>query len=325
MSVSPVFVNNATVAKYLTPEIATKAVETVFTELYRQSARNFPVVRERIEVLNAVFGIKSGVLGTSEFGATELGLKAGGYWPGNAAHGLENHQSSVILLNSETGQISAVVEGGLITALRTAAASATSIARLARQDASTLTIVGAGGQAPYQLDAALRAHPFQAVLAWNRSPEKLAALEAIAKRHGVAFKTPGLEASVRQADVIITILSSQEPLVKADWVAPGTHLACMGTDTIGKQEVEPSLLARSQIFTDEIAQSVKIGEAQHAVQAGLLAVNAIAHIGAVVSSDRAGRTSGDEITLFDGTGVALQDIVCARAVLKASSAEGDAN
>jgi len=320
MSESPIFVNNATVAKYLTPEIATEAVETVFIELYRQNAQNFPVVRERIESQDAVFGIKSGVLGTSE-----LGLKAGGYWPGNAAHGLENHQSSVILLNPDTGQISAVVEGGLITALRTAAASAISIARFARQDASTLAMIGAGGQAPYQLDAALRAHPFQTVLAWNRSPEKLATLEAVAKRHDVAFQAPGLEASVRKADVIITILSSHEPLIKADWVAPGTHLACMGTDTIGKQEVEPALFARSQIFTDEIAQSIKIGEAQHAVQAGLISTNIIAHIGAVVSSDHAGRISDEEITLFDGTGVALQDIVCARAVLKASSAEGDAN
>ena len=118
-----------------------------------------------------------------------------------------------------------------------------------------------------------------------------------------------------QADVIITITSSFAPSLMARHVRPGTHLACMGTDTKGKQEVEAALLARARVFCDERAQSVSIGEAQHAVAAGLLAAEDITELGAVVAGLAPGRTSDDQITLFDGTGVALQDLaVAARAV-----------
>jgi alanine dehydrogenase len=101
-------------------------------------------------------------------------------------------------------------------------------------------------------------------------------------------------------------------------VAPGTHLSCMGTDTVGKQEVAPALVAMAQVFTDEIAQSVTIGEAQHAVGLGLLAPTAITPLGAVLVGRHPGRQSDSEITLFDGTGVGLQDLaVAAVAVARA--------
>ena len=98
-------------------------------------------------------------------------------------------------------------------------------------------------------------------------------------------------------------------------VKPGTHLACMGTDTKGKQEVEAALLAGATVFTDEVAQSVSIGEAQHAIAAGLIAESAITQIGAVINGAHPGRTSAEEITLFDGTGVGLQDLAVAAAVV----------
>ena len=97
--------------------------------------------------------------------------------------------------------------------------------------------------------------------------------------------------------------------------AKGTHIACMGTDTVGKQEIEPALLARSTVFTDEIAQSILLGEAQHAVAAGLIKDSNITEIGDVINGVHPGRTSDDEITLFDGTGVGLQDLAVANAVI----------
>jgi ornithine cyclodeaminase len=125
-----------------------------------------------------------------------------------------------------------------------------------------------------------------------------------------------------EADVIITITSAFAPSLMSAHVRPGTHLACMGTDTKGKQEVESALLARATVFADEVAQSVTIGEAQHAVAAGLIAERDIAEIGAVVNGTHPGRTSADEITLFDGTGVGLQDLAVAAAAVEAAVAAG---
>ncbi|PWL36161.1 MAG: ornithine cyclodeaminase, partial [Marivita sp. XM-24bin2] len=122
---------------------------------------------------------------------------------------------------------------------------------------------------------------------------------------------PGMQ----EADVIISITSAFSPSLLADHVSPGAHLACMGTDTKGKQEVEAALLARAKVFTDEVAQSISIGEAQHAVAAGLIAESDVIEIGAVINGTHAGRTSDEDITLFDGTGVGLQDLAVASKVV----------
>ncbi len=123
--------------------------------------------------------------------------------------------------------------------------------------------------------------------------------------------------------MIITITSSAslQPDVGAMW-RPGTHLACMGTDTVGKQEVEPALLARASVFTDEVAQSVTIGEAQHAVAAGLVDATAITPLGDVLIGRHPGRRSEDEITLFDGTGVGLQDLAVAAVAVQRALERG---
>jgi ornithine cyclodeaminase len=116
---------------------------------------------------------------------------------------------------------------------------------------------------------------------------------------------------MREAEVIVTITSSPAASLLEGHVAPGTHLSCMGTDTVGKQEVEPALVAGASVFTDEVAQSVSIGEAQHAVGAGLLDASRIVPLGDVLIGRHRGRATADEITLFDGTGVGLQDLAVA--------------
>ncbi len=296
------------IASLITPETAFAAVESVFASMARGDAYNFPVVREALGE-GRQYGFKSGL---DRAGAT-LGLKAGGYFPGNAARGITNHQSTVYLFDPETGRPTAMVGGNLLTALRTAAASAISIDRLARKDAKVLGMVGAGHQAGFQLRAAARVRRFDRVVAWNRHPEMLPKLGEIAAEIGLPFEAVSLDRLGAEADVIVTITSSPAASLMDAQVRPGTHLACMGTDTRGKQEVEPALLARARLFTDEIAQSVTIGEAQHAIAAGLIGEDAITPLGAVINGDHPGRTSDDEITLFDGTGVGLQDLAVASA------------
>lgn len=287
------------------------AVERVFASMARKTAHNFPVIREAIGHQDALYGFKSGF----DRESLALGLKSGGFWPNNAARGLTNHQSTIFLFDADTGRCRAVVGGNVLTALRTAAASAISIKYLARPDASVLGILGAGHQSAFQLRAALRQRDFKKVLGWNRSASALGRLEKIASEHGVPFEAVDLDLLGAEADVVVTITSSFSPILKAAQVRPGTHLACMGTDTKGKQEIEAELFTAATVFADEIAQSVTIGEAQHAVAQGLIAPETIIEIGAVINGDHPGRSDASEITLFDGTGVGLQDLAVASAVL----------
>ncbi|WP_413718743.1 iminosuccinate reductase BhcD [Silicimonas sp. MF1-12-2] len=306
------------IAGLMTREAAFDAVEKVFAAMASKDAYNFPVVREAIGHEDALYGFKGGF---DRAGLT-LGLKAGGYWPHNLeTKGIINHQSTVFLFDPETGRAKAMVGGNLLTALRTAAASSVSIAHLARKDAKVIGMVGAGHQATFQLRAALEQRDFEKVIGWNYHPDMLPNIEKIATEAGLPFEAVPLE-GMRDADVIISITSSFAPSLMADHVSPGTHLACMGTDTKGKQEVEAALLARATVFADEIAQSVSIGEAQHAIAAGLIAERDIVEIGAVINGAHPGRRSADEITLFDGTGVGLQDLAVAASVVDLAIAKG---
>ena len=302
------------IADLVSPEDAFGAVQSAFAAMGRNEARNFPVVREALGE-GRQYGFKSGIMPGA------LGVKSGGYFPGNAAKGMINHQSVVVLFDPESGVPQAMVGGNLLTALRTAAASAISIDRLARADARVLGIVGAGHQAQFQLRAAARVRRFERVIAWNLHPEMLPRLGAVAAELGLPFEAVPLERMV-EADAIITITSSPEASLMAAHVAPGTHLACMGTDTKGKQEVEPALLARATAFTDEVAQSITIGEAQHAVGAGLVTSDAITPLGEVLTGAHPGRGSADEITLFDGTGVGLQDLAVAAIAVERARERG---
>ncbi|RUP08007.1 iminosuccinate reductase BhcD [Hyphomicrobium sp.] len=294
------------------------AIEQVFASMAAKSAYNFPVIREAIGYADALYGFKSGF----DRKSLALGLKSGGFWPKNMEKGLTNHQSTVFLFDADTGRCRAAVGGNLLTALRTAAASAVSIKYLARPDSKVIGMIGAGHQSTFQLRAALDQRPFEKVLGWNIVPEDLSRLEAVASEKGLPFEHVDLDRLGAEADVIITITSSFAPILKAAQVRPGTHLACMGTDTKGKQEVEAELLGTATVFTDEIAQSISIGEAQHAINAGLLAVEDIIEIGAVVNGSHRGRTSVDEVTLYDGTGVGLQDLAVASAVVDLAIAKG---
>ncbi len=294
------------------------AVEAVFAAMANGDAWNFPVVREAIGYADALYGFKSGF----DRAGLSLGVKSGGYWPGNSKKGLTNHQSTVFLFDPDSGQLQALVGGNYLTAVRTAAASAVSIAHLARKNARVLGMVGAGHQSTFQLRAALEQRDFEKVVGWNLHKDALSNLAAIAEENELPFEAVEREQLAREADVIITITSAHESLIMKDWVKPGAHIACMGTDTKGKQEVDPDLVAMAAVFTDEFAQSVTIGETQHAIAGGLISEDDITAIGDVINGDHPGRSSDTEVTLFDGTGIGLQDLAVASAAAKLAEEQG---
>ncbi|RJE82200.1 iminosuccinate reductase BhcD [Paracoccus onubensis] len=299
------------IAGLMTPEAAFDAVQAVFAAMASGEASNFPVVREAIGHEDALYGFKGGF----DRSALNLGLKAGGYWPNNQKRELINHQSTVFLFDADTGRVQAAVGGNLLTALRTAAASAVSIRHLAPEGAKVLGMIGAGHQSAFQMRAAARVGDFERVLGWNPHPEMLSRLADTAAELGLPFEAVELPRLGAEADVIISITSAFEPLLLDGQVKGRTHIAAMGTDTKGKQELDPKLVARSRLFTDEVAQSVSIGEFQHAFTDKSISTDDVTAIGQVIIGQHQGR--GDaEVTIFDGTGVGLQDLAVAGAVLE---------
>nr|WP_255596744.1 iminosuccinate reductase BhcD [Cognatishimia sp. MH4019] len=313
-----VIVPEGAIADLIDADASFEAVESVFAAMSRGDAYNFPVIREAIGHEDALYGFKGGF----DKSGMALGLKAGGYWPNNLEkRGLINHQSTVFLFDPDTGKVKAMVGGNLLTALRTAASSSVSIKHLSRPDSKVLGMIGAGHQATFQLRTALKHRNFEKVIGWNYHPDMLPNIEKIATEAGLPFEAVDLPGMV-EADVIISITSAFSASLMADHVSPGTHIAAMGTDTKGKQEVDAALVASATVFTDEVAQSISIGEAQHAIAAGTIKESDIAEVGAVINGTHKGRTSDDEITLFDGTGVGLQDLAVAAKVVDLAVEKG---
>ena len=299
---------------------AIAAVERTLAAYDRDAAEPYPVVREMTGHRRAVFGIKSGF----DRSAMLLGLKAGGYWPENAAAGRTNHQSTILLFDPETGMASALVGGNYLTGVRTGAASAIATRHLAREDATTLSIIGAGIQSGYQLRATLAVRALQRVVAWDPSAANLEALGREVRALGLPFiAAASPEDAVRPADILITVTPSQSPIVHKDWVRPGTHINAMGADTAGKQELAPDLVASASICVDAVEQAITIGECQHAFRQGLLCRDDLTRtLGGLASGRLAGRSRDDEITLFDGTGIALQDLAAAGVTVARARARG---
>ena len=300
-------------------EAAIEAVEQAFAAMARGQARNYPVVRELVGHRDAVFGVKTGC----DTAAPILGLKAGGYWPHNLAQGLGNHQSSTLLFDPDTGRASALVSANYLTGVRTGAASAIATKHLSRPDASVLGMIGAGVQSQYQLRATLAVRPIRKVCAWNPSADKLAAFGRLVQELGLEFEAADRQAVAASADILITVTPSKQALVERSWVRPGTHISAMGADTRGKQELDPQLVAAAVLFVDEAAQAISIGECQHAFSAGLITEQSFrGSLGQVIAGLCDGRRSASEITLFDGTGVALQDLVVADLAVRLAKQRG---
>lgn len=291
----------ADVERLLTAELALQAARDAFLSVASGVAENFPVIREVIAE-GSVYGVKSGhhrALGA-------LGLKSAGSWAANKAIGLAAHQASVLLVHPDTGLARALVSANRLTAARTAAAAALSIQVLARPDAGTLALIGVGAQAPAMLELARLMRPFKRILIGLRRPSSSLTLP-----DGMTAEAVHVQEAVRNADVLITLTPSREPIVAAGLVKPGCHIAAMGSDTRGKREIAPEVLAASRLFGDVISQNLSIGEGQ-----GMAASAYAGTLGAVLAGDIAGRTTEEEITIFDSTGFAVQDLVLAEALLR---------
>jgi ornithine cyclodeaminase/alanine dehydrogenase-like protein (mu-crystallin family) len=252
--------------------------------------------------------------------------KTNGNFPNNARRfSLPTIQGTVVLADAINGTPLAVIESGSITMLRTAAATAVAAKYLARSDARAATVVGCGVQGEIQLAAIAAVLPIQrALMLDNDHARAEAAAERATSRLGLrAEAVKDLRAALRESDVCVTCTPARRAYVMAPDIAPGTFIAAVGADSQGKQEIDPQLVANATLVVDVIDQCAEIGELQHALAAGLMTREQVhAELGDVVAGRRPGRTRTDEITIFDSSGTALQDVAAAIAVYERARTTG---
>lgn len=219
--------------------------------------------------------------------------------------------SILIYTDPETGFPLAIVDGSYHTVMRTGSAAAVSAKWMARKNSRKLAIVGAGHMAEGALATCNEIFPWDDVRVWSRSQSTL---DQFAKEQQPKYETfkirtsTNLEEVVRGADVVVTVTPARGAIVMADWISPGTHIAALGADKKGDQELEGKLLQRARIFVDDIRQCRTDGEINVPLSEGLITeANIAGEIGEIITGKKPGRTSDKEITIFDSTGIALQD------------------
>jgi ornithine cyclodeaminase/alanine dehydrogenase-like protein (mu-crystallin family) len=239
--------------------------------------------------------------------------------------GLPTIQGTIVLADAANGTPLAVIESGSVTALRTGAATAVAAKFLARPDARTATIVGCGVQGEIQLAAIAAVLPLQRVMLFDIDPTRSESLAArAAGKNGMRLEAvKDLQAALRASDVCVTCTTARRAFLQKNDVAPGTFIAAVGADNPEKQELEPALLASATLVVDVLHQCAEIGELHHALAANLLRREQVhAELAEVVAGRRPGRTREDEITIFDSSGTALQDVAAAVAVYEKARATG---
>jgi ornithine cyclodeaminase/alanine dehydrogenase-like protein (mu-crystallin family) len=245
-----------------------------------------------------------------------MGVKLVTVYHSNLEKGLPSHLATILLFDPETGALDAILDGRYITEARTAAVSAVSAKKLAREDATTLAIIGSGVQARSHFEAMRCVRNFNDVRAW--SPTR-ANLDAFCKETG-ATPADSAEAAVRDADVIALTTASPTPVLFDAWVKPGTHIAAVGACRPNQRELDPALVARSRVFVDSKAAALKeAGDIIMAINEGRITAD---HIVAELGDAATKRNTADEVTIFKSLGLAVEDVAAAHLVVSRAKSAG---
>lgn len=301
-----------TVQAALDPEEVMAAVREAFV-LHSQSAgRVFPVIREKLHT-GGIFGVKAGDVASQDL----LGFKAAGFWASNRSVGGEPHQATVLLFDPHTGRPQCMLDGNAITTERTGAAGALGLRQLARPDSTRVCVFGTGVQARAQVSYALRVLPgIERVDYVSVDGRADARFESHFADKCEIRPASDRNAAVSDSDVVITATPGGGPLFDADAVRAGTHINCVGADTRGKRELPPGLLALAHVVVDDAEQARTIGEVQWAPE------TPIVELGQLIGASTALPRRREDITVFDMTGIALQDLTVARYLFERAKRDG---
>ena len=255
-----------------------------------------------------LFGVMPGALGADKpFGAKLLSV-----FQENAAQGRQSHQGVIVLFEPEAGIPVCVVHAGEVTAIRTAAASAVATDALAHNHATRLTILGTGEQAATHARAIAKVRALESITVWGRNPERA---RAFATKLQQELSIPiaaaaNVQQAVAEADIICAVTAATEPILKSEWVQPGTHINVVGSSHAGPAEIDNALVARARFFVDSRDGVLQQGaEFLRAKQAGLIDDSHIqAEIGEVLAGNAPGRRFSDEVTIYKSLGHIVQDL-----------------
>lgn len=249
--------------------------------------------------------------------ATDLdlaGTKIVNVHPENPKKGLPTVMAVIILSDAKNGLPLALLDGTYITGMRTGAAGAVAVKYLARENAKTLGVVGAGRQAVFQIAAISKVRQLEKILVADINKKNIEKLACQLKAIGIEIREAGLEETARQ-EILVTITPSEKPIIKREWIEPGTHINAIGADAAGKEELDPEILKIAKIVIDDWTQASHSGEINVPLREGIIKKeNIYSSLGKIVSSEKPGRENYDEITVFDSTGLAIQDLFAANLV-----------
>jgi len=238
---------------------------------------------------------------------------------------LRSVMATLLMIEPRNGLPIAVFDATHITLMRTGAAAGIASKYLARRNASTLALVGAGKQAWTQLEAIVMVRPIKRVLAYdiNRRASEAFVRNFKRKYPALTFEIcKSIEVCVGQADIVCTLTPVREPIVRSEWIRPGTHINAMGADAEGKEELDPALLKRAKVVIDDWAQASHSGEINVPLRRGLFTKQEVyAEIGQIVAGLKPGRTADQNITVFDSTGLGVQDLVTGARIYKLAKAK----
>ncbi|MFX1544415.1 MAG: ornithine cyclodeaminase family protein [Promethearchaeota archaeon] len=299
-----------------------QAVREAYIAFAKGRVQLAPVAHLDVKQYNGEVDIKPGYV--EDFGI--IGTKiASGYYD-NHKLGLPPGVAVIVLMDLKTSMPIAIMDGTYITAYRTGAAGAVAADVLARKNSKRVGVVGTGTQGRMQIIALRELLKIEEVRAWDIVGD---AAERYAKEMTESFGIEvnafsNVEDVVRDADIVVTVTPSREALVKSDWIGEGVHINAIGADGPGKQELDPKIVANAdKIVVDSLVQCRRIGEIQHALAQNLITENNVhAEIGQILIGDKSGRESDKEITMFDSTGLAAQDIAAGYVVYKEAKERG---
>jgi len=307
------FIDREEVARRLTYDVCIPIVRQAMVALSKGETKQ--LLRSIIPLSEGrLFGVMPGAMGAHDpFGAKLISV-----FQDNFARGMQSHQGLVILFDPESGAPVCVLHAGEITAIRTAAASAVATDALARRDARHLALLGYGEQAATHARAIGKVRDLESILVWGRSSERA---QTFAKRMQAELAVPVATAevvrdAVAEADIICTVTSAAEPILKGEWVRPGTHLNLVGSGYAGPAEVDNDLVVRSRFIADSREGVLQQGaEFLRAKAAGLVGdEHIVAEIGQVLTGEIEGRRSAEEITVYKSLGHVVQDLASAWAL-----------
>ncbi|MFN0122209.1 MAG: ornithine cyclodeaminase family protein [Blastocatellia bacterium] len=311
--------NHNEVARLLPMRECIEVMAEALIALARGAALN--PLRGMLPVPDGKLGIMPAYLGD-----TAMGLKAVSIFHGNAGTPFDSHQGMVLLLEAKHGLPLAIAEAGAITAIRTAAVSAVATRALARADAHTLAILGAGVQARTHVEAMLCVREISEIRIWSRNAQHAQTLaQGVREQYGVKVDTmTTVREAAHGADIICTTTAAHDPILRGEWIAPGAHINAVGASTPDARELDTAAIRNSLLYVD--CREAALHEAGDFLiplgEGAITEDHILGEIGEVLLGQTPGRTADDEVTVFKSLGLGIEDVAAIQHMYRAALEQG---